>query len=242
MNLDDAIEKLEADLAALKRAREVLLGVDSGPVASRPTPAVPSEKPGRDRASITAAYAALVPRAASLDPKTCRAIKLRAEGKMPAAIAAAMKLKVAEVNSMLLAGRRRLEAGRAAPAKPARASTDDDESEPAGASSTPIVEALDLERPGPNELVEEALERIRGEPEPPPAFAKEGAIVVVKVDEKGEALARVLEVAASGLVRVRRIDRYGDPIGKRTWMLVAGELLRPGELPEGVEADEAASA
>lgn len=102
------------------------------------------------------------------------------------------------------------------------------EPEPARALARAIdVDAFLEERgaSGANEILEEALEKIRTPPEPAPCFAA-GSVVVVKRDDTHENLARILEELPTGMVRVRRVNQQGRPIGKRTWLMVRGEVLR----------------
>jgi len=245
--IDQVIQKLEADLAALRTAREVL-GRAAPPTyitgaeyrakhaPDEPTPARAAAAPaafGRDRAGTTAKYAALVPHADRLEPKTCRAVKLRGGGTMPAEIAKQMKITVKEVQNMLQRGAWQLPyiAGRQASAAPSpRAPADtDDEPEPVVVEEDrdDVPAILKTAAPGVNELLELRLEKIRGAaPSVRPPWATVGAIVVGRKDDQDECLFRVLAHLPNEMTRVERCNRSTKKIGRRSFLLVPGELVR----------------
>ncbi|HWX74768.1 MAG TPA: hypothetical protein VNZ05_05640 [Solirubrobacteraceae bacterium] len=147
IDLDAAIEKLEADLATLRRARSLL--TDEPPPARRlsplsraidralvePAAAAPSSHAGRSRAAVAATYAALVPFAGGLEPKMYRAIKMRGAGKLRREIASTMKITTQQVDKLLSTGRLKAERARQAGGAPAPAASsgdagDDPEPEP----------------------------------------------------------------------------------------------------------------
>jgi len=262
MDLDAAIEKLEADLATLRRARDLLTGGEPAALTRRlkADPAIPrltdehlfalppAPKPGRDRASVTALYAALAPFAGTLEPKACRAIKMRGAGKMPIEIAAAMKLETTAVDKLLSNGRYKLERARqggGAPAPAASAGDDGDDPEPAPldfpdqilvdhlrAAYPPAAEeprprfVQPPEVPGVNEIVERRLEKIRQRAGGPLAIFEVGKIVVIAKDEADETFARIVANLDNGMTQVWLVDRAGKDRGRKAHMLAPGEVLR----------------
>jgi hypothetical protein len=93
-------------------------------------------------------------------------------------------------------------------------------------------------RSGPVELLEERLELIRNAPTRAKIAVEPGAVVVIQRGDGGEALARVLELLPKDMTLVRRIARDGKPLGRRTWVLAPGEVLRratAGRAPRGGE-------
>ncbi len=106
------------------------------------------------------------------------------------------------------------------------------------------VDELLASRADPREQLEEELERVRSVPEA--ELLEEGRIVVIAPNDKEESLAVLLENKPNGLRRVRRCSTKGKTIGKRDWIVVAGEIVRYATEPEiaagYVLPDEPASA
>jgi hypothetical protein len=270
-DIDAAIARLEADLETLRRAKALLVGVarhfapvkvgreQLPPELLRAQPA--PVQGGRDRASVTAIYADLARDAGKLDPKICRAIKLRGEGKTQSEIATTMRLEVKQIGNMLQVGRKKIERARqsgGAPAKAAAGGDDQvDDPEPASGQDWEQVQPATTDRtghfgpvtrigeriaPGPRELLEARLEIVRAAPAALQFEA--GRIVVIQIEDKGEQLALLRENKPGGLRIIRRVGPRGREIGKRDRVAVAGEVLRYAterEIVRGFALDEPGS-